>query len=325
MLSFLKNRTYPIGADISDDIIKVVQLTDNGHGISLLAGGNQARPLDVRPRSGNWQRWAIEAIRGLTANGKFHGKEVVAVMPANGVFIDHMRMPKIKGASQDAKQTAAEYDQKLRDAIFSRIKQKLPFDPNDAMMKYIPAEENNVVVIASERKEIDRHLAIYEKASLTIKSIGVWPAALINIYTAFFGRRKTDLEAIVMLLEIDANCTNVVICRYENLLFARSIPIGTTQLEGDDAINRLVLELTACKRQFSSMQRNPQIERIIFLTSQAAITNTCAAIAKQMEMPAQMGNCLAAVQTNNSGIPEIERRDCKVNWATAFGLSLLKS
>jgi hypothetical protein len=58
-------------------------------------------------------------------------------------------------------------------------------------------------------------------------------------------------------------------------------------------------------------------------------------IAKQMEMPAQIGDCLAAVNIPDNchlkkksegdkkqmGGP-VDRRDCQVNWAVAFGLSL---
>lgn len=322
MFWFSKNHTYSIGVDMGDDIIKMVQLASNGKGISLIAGGSEHRPEDVKPNSGNWQRWAIEAMRALTTNGKFRGREVVAVMPANAVFIDYIKMPKIKDGSQNVKKGAWDADDKLRDAIFSKIKQKLPFEPDDAMIKYIPAEEDNVLVIASERKIIDRHLAIYEKANLLIKSIGVWPAALINSYTTFFGRRKTDIEAIAMLLEMNVNCTNVVICRHKNLLFARSIPIGAKQLETDEAITRLAFELNSCKRHFNSMQRKAQIERLIFLSSEPANTNICATIAKQVEMPAQIGNCLAAVQIKDSCRSGIDRRDSEVNWTTAFGLSL---
>ena len=312
----------PIGVDMRDDALTVVQLGNNGRGINLIAGGSKNRPEDVEPGSSNWQRWAIEAIRELTANGKFRGRDVIAAIPASEVFIDHIKMPKIE-------------KDKLQDAVFSKIKQKLPFEPDDAMIKYIPAEEDNVLVIAAERKKIDRHLAIYERANLQIKSIAVWPAALTNSYAKFFGRRKSDVEAIVMLLDIDTNYTNVVICRHKNPLFARSIPIGAKQLERapkrgerhlgtgtNEMTARLVLELTACKRRFGSMHEEAQIERLIFLSSQTVDRDICTAIATQLEMPAQMGDCLAAVETANFYSLGIDRRQCKVNWATAFGLSL---
>ncbi len=313
---------YPIGVDMRDDALTVVQLGNNGKGINLIAGDSKNRPENVEPGSSDWQRWAIEAIGELTANGKFRGRDVVAAIPASEVFIDHIKMPKIE-------------KDKLDDAVFSKIQQKLPFDPDDAIIKYIPTEEDNVLVIAAERKKIDRHLAIYERANLQIKSIAVWPTAMTNSYAKFFGRRKSDVEAIVMLLDIDMNYTNVVICRHKNPLFARSIPIGAKLLERDpkcgekdsetglnEIIARLVLELTACKRRFGSMHEQARVERLIFLSSQTLDRDICAAIAQQLEIPAQIGDCLAAVEAANPYSLGIDRRQCKVNWATAFGLSL---
>ncbi len=324
MFRLLKNRAYSIGVDIGDDCLKLVQLRDNGKGISLIASSTENLPKDVKPGSSQWQRWAIDAMRQLTSNGDFQGKEVIAAMPTSELFIDHIRMPKAD-------------DSKLNDAIFARIKQKLPFEPvqENTMMKYIPMEQDNVLVIATERKIIDRYLAIYEKAGLSIKSIGVWPVALANCYTKFFGRRKSDLEAIVMIVCIEANCTNVVICRHKNLLFARLISIGLKQLGNKKGINRLVLELTGCRRQFASMYPKAQIERLLFLSGQAVEGDIYMTIAKQLEMPAQLGDCLAAVEITepsrprsdskvdkrSSGAP-IDRRNCQVNWAIAFGLSL---
>ncbi len=312
----------PIGVDMGDDIVKVVQLENNGKGVSLVAGDSEERPADVKPGSGDWQRWAIEAVKKLTANGRFHGRDVIAAMPASEVFIDHIKMPGTSNATKSFSEPTNINDDKLADAVFPKIKQKLPFESDGALIKYITAEQDSVLVIATERKKINRHLAIYEQANLQVKSIGVWPVALTNSYTRFFGRRKADIEVIVMLLDIEPNRTNVVICRHENLLFARSIPVGTKQLESHEMAARLVLELTACKRQFSSMQKNAHVERLIFLSGQAGNRDICATIAKQLEIPAQTGDCLAAVKTADPCRLGIDRRGCQVNWATAFGLSL---
>jgi len=336
MAWFLKNHTYSIGVDVGDDNLKVAQLGSNGAGISLIDGGYENRPVSVKPGSIEWQRWAIEAIRQITANCKFRGRDVTAAIPANEVFIDHIKMPKTDGAE-------------LADIIFSKIKQKLPFEPtrDNTMIKYVETEDNNALVMATERKIIDRHLAIYEKAGLKIKSIGVWPAALTNIYTKFFGRRKTDLQAIVMLVCIEPNCTNIVICRHKNLLFARSILIGTKQLDGkiypkcdedspdtEKTLKRLVFELTACKHHFISMHSNAQIERLVFLSGPVVNKDICLSIAKQMEMPAQIGDCLAAVEAaepwrfgmdrrlySSEGGTSVQKKE-QISFATAFGLSL---
>jgi len=337
MFSFLKNHVYKIGVDIGDDSLELIQLGGNGKGkgISLIAGGSERRPGDVKPGSSDWQRWAVETLRRLTAENRFRGKDVVGAMPASEVFIEHVKIPANNDSSARAKGKAELQDGKLQDAVFSKIKQKLPFEADDAMVKYIVTDEGNALVIAAERQKVDRHLAIYENANLRIKSISVWPIALANSYAAFFGRRKSDVEAIVMLLDMEANSTNVVICRHRNPLFARSIPVGVRQLCGvqtagamdlcrldDEMVTRLVLELTGCRRHFSSMYRKNKIERLIFLLGQMADRNICATIAKKLEMPAQMGDCLAAVEVENPYDVGIDRRKCQVNWATAFGLSL---
>ncbi len=324
MFRFLKKHAYSIGVDIGDDGLKLVQLGDNGKGISLIAGSSENLPKAMKSGSGKWQRWAIDTLCQLSALGNYHGKEVIAAMPSRELFIDQMRMPKAD-------------ESKLEDVIFSKIKQRLPFEPiqENTLMKYIAMEDNNVLVMATERKIIDRHLAIYEKAGLAIKSIGVWPVALANCYARFFGRRKSDLEVVVMLVCIEANCTNVVICRHKNLLFARSISIGLRQLGKKKVVSTLALELTACKRHFSSMYPKAQIERLIFLSGQTVDKEMCVTIAKQMEIPAQVGDCLAAVEipdaarlgrdserSKGSLGTTIDRRNCQVNWAIAFGLSL---
>ena len=323
MFGFAKNHTGPIGVDLGHSSLKLAQLGNNGTGTNLLAGNSKSTPADMKPGSSLWQKWAIEAIRLLTTYGHFQGRDVIAAMPTNDVFIDHMKMPKTKSGD-------------LQDAIFSKIKQKLPFESlaENTMMQYIPTEEDNVLVMATERRIIDRHLAIYEEAGLSIKSIGVWPAALASCYVKFFGRRKSDLESVVMLICVEADCTNVVICRHANLLLARSLPIGAERLDDEQAAMRLVMELTACKRQFGLMYRNAQIERLIFLSGQSAGKDIYATIAKQLEMPAQMGDCLAAVEIGKSCRlgrddnsderlgNEIDRRDCHINWAVVFGLSL---
>ncbi len=331
MLRFLKERTCspapilrgvaglcPVGVDMGADAVTMAQLVDNGQGVSLLSGICKQRPPYIKPGSVEWQKWAIERIQIVTSNGRFRGKSIVAALPPADLFIDHIRMPKIdvKGDTKEARAS-------LEVAVTSKMKQKLPFESEDAMIRYIPSEEDNAIVIAAKREIIDRHLAIYEKAGLAIKSIGVWPMAMARSYTRFFGRRQADFKAVVCLLDIQQNCTNVVICRHETLLLARSISLGANHLVGEEMMSRFVLELDACRRHFASMYRKAHIERLVFLSGVAVDKDICIRIAKQLEMPAQVGDCLAAVHVDDPSGTGVDRRDCQVHWAVAFGLSLL--
>jgi len=334
-------KSGPIGVDIGDDVVKIAQLAANEKAVKLVAGGSRNRPDTIEPGSAEWQRWAITALGELVGTANYKGRKIAAVIPPWDVFIDHIRMPGLSETSADTSdgQTVQKGSQeKTQAAVLSKIKNKLPFEPDEAMVKYIPAEDDNVVVIAAQRKHIDRHLAIYEKTNLQISSIAVWPVALANCYVHFFGRRKSDIDTVVMLVDIDADRTNVVICRHKNLLFAQSICIGAQQLAipdekpgkksksepvQDEIIARLVLELAGCRRHFASMYKKARIERLIFLSGQAVDKQVYAIIAKQLELPAQIGDCLAAVEIGSSANGAgIDRRGCQINWATAFGLSL---
>jgi len=311
MFGLLKKRSHLIGVDLGNDCLKLAQLANGTEETLLLAGQYVNRPADITAGTARWQRWAVDVMRQATANGHFKGKEVVAALPANEVFLDHLRWPK-------------KFDGKIEDAIFAKIKQKLPFEPiqKNTLIKYVATEQDNVMVLATERTAIDHHLAIYERAGLTIKSIGVWPVALATCYARFFGRRKTDLDAIVMLLDIQPDCTNMVICRHKHPLYACSVPLGAKQLKEEPSVGRLGMELTANRRQFLSMYKNVQIERLIFLSGLSVEPDVYRMIARQLEVQAQMGDCMAATEVGDPDHFGLDRRNGSVSWALAFGLSL---
>jgi Tfp pilus assembly PilM family ATPase len=311
MFGFLKRQSHLIGVDLGNDCVKLAQLANGTPETLLMAGQYVDRPEDITAGTARWQRWAVEVMREAAGNGRFKGKDVVAALPASDVIIDHMRWPK-------------KFDGKIEDAIFAKIKPKLPFEPiqQNTMIKYIPTEQDAIMVLATERTIIDHHLAIYERAGLSINSIGVWPVALAHCYAQFFGRRKSDLESVVLLLDIQPDSTNMVISRHKNPLYACSIPLGTAQLKDETTVGRLVMELTANRRQFVSLYKDAQIERVIFLSGLAVEPDIYRLIAKQLEMQAQMGDCMAAVEMSDPNHFGLERRNGKVSWALAFGLSL---
>ena len=311
MFGFGKNQIYSIGIDISREGLRLAQLENCGRDIGLVAGCFENCPDTIDVGSAHWQRWAVAALQKMIVTKPFRGKSAKVAIPASEVYIESIKMPKSS-------------DLKLEDALFARIKQHIPSGctRENTMIKYVPTDQDNAVVIATDRELINRYLAVYERAGLEIKAISVWPEALAQCYVKFFGRRQSDVHAIVLLLNIETDCTNLVICRQTTELFARSIPIGAQALTDEKAINRLVLEVTACRRDFISMYRNAAISRLIFLSGPVVETEVYASIAKQLEVQAQIGDCLIAVEMSDPLCQSMDRRDVHINWATAFGLSL---
>jgi Tfp pilus assembly PilM family ATPase len=311
MFKFAKNHMYTIGIDMGRDSLRLAQLTSCGQEVGLVAGCLQRCPPDIESGTPAWQHWAVEAIRESLARNKFQGKMASSAIPASDVLIETVRMPRNN-------------EVKLEDAMYARIKQHLRSGctKENTLIQHVLTDQENALVMAADREIINRYLAVYEKAGLEIKSIGVWPEALINSYVRFFGRRKADTNETVLLLNMELDCTNLVICRHKNLLFARSLPIGTQGLDDERVIDRLVLDVTACRRDFMALSRNSAISRLIFLSGRAVERQIYAKIARQLEVQAQIGDCLVAVEMAGPAHEELDRRDSNVSWATAFGLSM---
>jgi len=69
------NHTYPIGVDMGDDALTLVQMANGSDAIRLHAAYSIEYPPDIKPGSASWQRWAIEATAGSVASGRFQGKK----------------------------------------------------------------------------------------------------------------------------------------------------------------------------------------------------------------------------------------------------------
>lgn len=96
MFGILRRQICPIGIDVGDDRIELVQLENNGKGLTLLAGVTRNRPADTTAGSSKWQRWILEVVSDLAGAGDFRGKEVIVSVPARELFIDHLKMPKVQ-------------------------------------------------------------------------------------------------------------------------------------------------------------------------------------------------------------------------------------
>ena len=319
MLGFSKKRICPIGVDLGSAYLRMAQLGMNGQGPFLVSAGLRIKPDAIEPRSPAWQHWSINAIKEILHEAGFKSKDVVTALPSDDLFIDPVKVPR---STLD----------RLSETALPKIQKRLPFAVENAILQYIIVDmpdakgpDVDVLVVAAERETVNRYLAIYEKAGLNIVGINIWPAALIQSYSNFFCRRKNEQNRIAILLDVGTNHTNVVICRGSDLLFARVIAIGHGQLTEGQMGQRLLGEIDACIRYFESLPGNGMIERMVFLAGSGTSTSLCekiAELAQQMQVAAQIGDVLCAVEMNQSPACMLDRRNSKIDWATAFGLSL---
>jgi Tfp pilus assembly PilM family ATPase len=316
MLTFLKKHVYPAGIDVTADGLKIAQLAFDGTYRYVQATGSESMPEDIQYGTAAWQKWIAATAKKIMKDGAFKGSNVITAMPPQDVFIDEVTVPKVAASNPEQ-------------AAFKKVSPKLPFDPQQAMIQYIVADlginsdQVNVLVLATDRKIVERHLAIYEKAGLEIKGIAVWPLVMTNTYIKFFSRRKSEASIIAMLVDVAVDTSKIIICRGPDLLFARAIPVGSVHINQGQMVQRLVSEMEACCHYFESVASSQHIERLLFLSGRSVDASFCdkmAEFAAKMQIPAQIGDVLAAVESKESSA--VDRRDSSVDWTTAFGLSL---
>jgi Tfp pilus assembly PilM family ATPase len=310
----------PIGVDLGSGYLRMVQLGRNGEGLYLHYAALRPTPPEVEFRSPGWQHWAVDAVRTLAREENFKGKTVVSALPSDDLFIDPIKVPR----------TALD---RLGEIIPSKLQKRLPFGVENALFQYVISESGektspegvDVLTMAVNREAVNRHLAIYEAAGMDVAKISIWPTAMITSFSQFFCRRSNEQTVIALLLNVGTNHTNVVITRGSNLLFARVISIGYTQLEQAQMVQRLLSEIDACVHYFEDTPAGMRIERLVFLAGSGASRTLCdrfAQLAQKMQVTAQVGDVTNAIEINQGPRCFIDRRNSRVDWSTSFGLSL---
>jgi hypothetical protein len=148
---------------------------------------------------------------------------------------------------------------------------------------------------------------------------------LVNCYVNFFGRRKTDTDIIVLLVNATETECSVVICRQQEILFARTIPYDINLIKSMSGAEKFISEIEACVRYFQANSKTNVIERIILLANKGTeerLIRCVLDVAKKHAVPAHIGDVLLAVANADIYKRGIDGRGLKDNWTTTFGLSL---
>jgi len=191
------------------------------------------------------------------------------------------------------------------------------------VIKDLPIDSTYTLVMATDREWVNRYLATYEKAGFEIDALYTWPEALNQCYCQFFGRRDSDQKATVMLLDVRRDYTHALICRHDRMFFARRVSVGGEALIDDKMLDRLIIEVGACRRDFEMLYSDVGLTRLVFLSGASVPNDVYMAIAQELDMTAQVGDCLNAVAQTSLVTKQKEFNRSSGSWASAFGVCLI--
>lgn len=409
MLGFVQSwfapTANPIGVDFGSDSLRMAQVEVVGPGGAplgaaprpgepqehrLVAAARIDVPAHLRNDPAGRMQFFAEGVRDLWTRGSFRGRKAVLALPAACMTIQHLRVPRME-------------EPELKKALPWEARGKLPYDPTHALLRHIVAGEihqdgeqkSEVILLAAVRETVNQFLQAAARAKLDVVGMNVEPKAVVDCFGHVY-RRRSDAEVTNLFVDIGCASTRAFIARGQQVLFARTVPIGGdhftravaaatkgtfedakilrnklahAQAQGnlndapatpagrdaggrdesssDDSllarsggpatpdaervadaceatVAKLVEELALCRRYHEATFPAQPVDRLIFIGGEARQRTLCQAIARGLELAAQVGDPMVRMARVSTIGPEsgIDRRLPQPDWAVALGLSM---
>ena len=348
MASWFRKKTYPIGIDLGRSGVKLLQLSEAGEDLSVLDAASAQAPVEIRDDMQALHQWRMDTIANMLKSGKFKGRKVVIGLPSSDLVIQHLRMDKMA-------------ENELKTALPFAIQEKIPFPVNESLIRHVVAGEvyegdqlrQEVVVMAVPAFVMNQQMQLIKKLKLEIEAINIEASAIANS----FGLDQMDINEATMVVDLGYHCSKVVITHGKEIAFCRSVKLGVENVclslmtlmgtekaqaeqsyidfslgQGQEDVSSvkeavepisdiLVNELRSCLRYHDMMFENAQVSKVVFVGGQARDKRFCQELARNLGLPAQIGDPLGKMKFNGN-VPEgIDADGLNPQWAVVFGLS----
>lgn len=343
---FAPARCGPIGVDIGSRSVKLMQF--DAARSRVHAAARWDLPLEPAANPERQGQRVAEAIRRAGEGRNFCGRDAVLCLGAGSLFVQNIRVVQATG-------------DELSKIVHFEAAGRLPFACEQAELRYLEADDvrqgdtvrREVVLLACHRPALDRMLAVAEQAGLCPVAIDVEPAAVLRCYYHQF-RRDDDRQRRIMILNIGASNTVVVIARGPDPIFVKYLELGGRHFDeavarhlkmttgdavalrrhsGDrrggardpeivrgiaesvrPVLEKLAHELSLCLRYYSVTFRGQPLSQIV-LSGGEATEALATWLSSQLELPCAVGDPLRLIENGAvAGQPG--------QWDVAAGLAL---
>lgn len=355
MIRLTRAHLQPIGIDIGQDSIRMMQLETVGNTLSVVAAARQAFPPEVRDRSDLRLPLAVEMIRQMRRQNGFKGRRAVLSLPREILHSKNLRLPPMPAAELSA-------------AVQFEARNIFTFDSEQALIHVLPAGDvrqgtdikQEVIVLAARHDEINAFLERIHCCGLEVQSLDTEPLALYRTIDRFI-RRREDEQEVHVLVDVGWHRSNVLIGKGREITFFKPMDIGGRQLheavsrkldisvdeakalrrrlaENADpsapkdpvrqavvdatrpAMEELAREISMCLRYYSVTFRGHRPSRVRLTGGESCDGLLQGVLHSALTIPVEIGRPLYSVDT--SRMRSADRRGTMCEWALAFGLSL---
>jgi type IV pilus assembly protein PilM len=258
---FSKNKWGAIGLDVGADGVKMLQLTNCGGKLAVLAGARQRVPnaaaetaTDAHAR----RNFAVQAVRDMLGSGQFRGRDVVSCLRADELVIKNVRLPHMP-------------EPELASAVQWECRERFGFEVAPDRVHFINAGEvrqgeevqDEVILMAAPEEEVRAHLEMLDQMRLNPLHIDAEPLALFRTYQRFL-RRAADESSVSVIVDIGLASTKVIVARGATTIFVKSIDVNGRKLNEGVAKELSLSYPEAChfRRRLAEQRLQEGTERV---------------------------------------------------------------
>jgi type IV pilus assembly protein PilM len=354
MFEFLKTKTSPIGLDISDNSVKMLQVRRQGDKLAVIAADEFELGHEECEDEESAREAIIAGIKEILASGRFEKREVVSCLPSSKLIIKSLRIDAFE---------EKEIEKTLNSGIIDRF--GLRADTHE--IRFFSAgtihqgEEikNEIVIFAVDKKFLRKHIEMLESAGLTLVSIDTVPCALFRSLQRSL-RRTVDQEKANVFVDVGSSHTTMLIGKAGEIIFAKQIDIAGEQINKQVAsrlgigieeaihlrsklrnevesqeiepamrqividsmysvIDELAREISLCFKYYAVTFRGQRPNQVIFAGGEAYEQTLINALRRHLGIEIEVTEPLKGFDLSNVEFPG-DKRAMLCEWAVATGL-----
>ncbi|PCJ55997.1 MAG: hypothetical protein COA73_13120 [Candidatus Hydrogenedentota bacterium] len=219
MIPLFRRSAYsPIGLDIRHAEIHAAQFRTRGSKSHLVAAASEFVDAEKGAQG------ELEALTSLLSTGQFRGKSVVCSLRNEEVHTRPLLMP--AGITPDD-------PHRFRTALLEEVQTTLNIDPENAIVDYLPfgmkmmdeEERFSLLLVAVGMEVVNRYVSLFKATGLHCEHLDIGPCAL--------NRVLKNEDRTYCLINLDDDSTQVSIGKSGNLLFSRTLRVGTRTMIGE--------------------------------------------------------------------------------------------
>ncbi len=363
MFTLKKRNYGPIAIDFGNHTIRMLQLEYCDKNVKLGAAGSCTAPFEIRHKPAEMDAWYAQSIRTLLNEAPFKGKKCITAVPGKDLLIQHIRMPKqdqsrlasVLNQELEGKLPFSTKGALLRHVVSGEVYQGTSGEPQlDVIVMAAPAacvhrflriiqncrlmtenittESNALMKAFGAMESFAGQSARYMLVDLGYSRTRVQISAGHEIK---FGRSislsySTLQRSIMKDRQVNDLMADEMICQYGqdsdspycqgNLAVAVDTVCNVAVTQH---IQMLVSELQNCLRYHEMSFHAHPVERVVFLGGLVKNINFCHSLARNLCLPAQIGDPIAAILSDSNKLPQCLQEDgVHSDWTVAYGLAL---